>query len=353
MKYLVFITTNLKTNQVYLGIHPTKDPKIFDGYLGSGVYVNQASTFKYPKTPFQAAVKKFGADSFKRYTLYTCDSLEDALLKKSLFNKDFYKQSHVYNTIETSTKINKLYQFDDSGKLVKTWDYDYFITDFYGYPVERFQWAAGNKLQFLGYYWSYTPVINPKEFTNLKGNFKVYYLYDLEGKLIKECYCKEDLEYWGKISSDDNVEDAIKYQTPIRDYYVSNRLMDVFVPKAKTTYSKRLYYVYKDTVFKGTYKGKEILRVLDTYSWKNIRKAMEINKGWYKDFYISFDKVDKVPDKAFKIQIDVYDKFGNFIESLDTLKEVREKYNLTSAKLKNIQLGEKYIDNWIFKYHSK
>lgn len=353
MKYLVYITTNLKTSQVYLGIHPTENPEIFDGYLGSGVYINQASTFKYPKTPFQFAVKKYGADSFRRYTVFTCDTLKEALEKKSLFNKDFYKQSHVYNTLETFT-VRKLYQFTEDGKLVKTWEDDYFITDFYGYPIERFQWAAGNKLQFLGYYWSYTPEINLSEFTKMKGNFKVYYLYDLQGKLVKECYCLEDLYYWGNITSEDNVEEAIKFQIPIRDYYVSNKLMDVFAPRAKSTYSKRLYYVYtKDNVFKGVYKGKEVLRVLDTYSWKNIRKAIEINKGWYKDFFISFEEINQVPEKTFKSQIDVYDHFGNFIESIDSLKEVREKYNLTSSKLKNIQLGEKYIDKWIFKYHSK
>lgn len=338
---------------MYLGIHLTNDPEIFDGYLGSGVYVNQASTFKYPKTPFQCAVKKYGADSFRRYTLYVCDSLEEALAKKYLFGTDFFKQSHIYNTVEVpATKIHKLYQFNESGELVKTWECDQLITDFYGYPYERFQWAAGNKLQFLGYYWSYSSEINPSEYTRLKGNFKVYYLYNLQGKLLRECYCKDDLEYWGGIHSE--IEDIIKFQIPINDYYLSNKLMDVFVPRAKSTYSKRTYYVYtKDNGFKGVYRGKEILRVLDTYSWKNIKKAIEINKGWYKDFYISFAKVDKVPEKVFKMQIDVYDHFGNFIESLNSIKEVREKYKLTSAQLKNIQLGDKYISNWIFKYHSK
>lgn len=351
MKYLVFITTNLKTSQVFVGIHPTENPDIFDGYLGSGVYVNQPSTFKYPKTPFQYAVKKYGADSFRRYTLFVCDSLEDAF--SHLFSPEFTRQSHVYNTIELlSDQFPKLYQFDLNGKLVKTWDNAYFITDFYGYPVERFSWAVGNKIQFLEYYWSYQPQIDIKEYTTQKGNFKVFYLYNKDGKLLRECYCSEDLEYWGNITED--VTDNIKYQTPIGDYYVSNKLMDIFTPRAKTTYSKRLYYVYtKDGNLKGTYKGKEVLRAVDNYSWKNIRKAIEVNKGWIKDYYLSFEEIDKVPDKVFKSQIDVYDKFGNFIESIESLKEVKEKYGLTSSKLKNIQLGEKYIDKWIFKYHSK
>jgi hypothetical protein len=40
MKYIVFITTNLKTNQIYVGLHPTKNPEVFDGYLGNGIYID-------------------------------------------------------------------------------------------------------------------------------------------------------------------------------------------------------------------------------------------------------------------------------------------------------------------------
>ena len=50
--------------------------------------------------------------------------------------------------------------------------------------------------------------------------------------------------------------------------------------------------------------------------------------------------------------IDVYDKFGNYIETLNTIKEVREKYNIPSHKLKNIQMGDKYYEDYIFKYHT-
>lgn len=352
MKYLLFMTTNLKTSQIFVGIHPTQNPDIFDGYLGSGVYTNQPSTFKYPKTPFQYAVKKYGADTFRRYTLMVCDTYDEAYKHKIAIPIDFYKQSHVYNTIERPLNVaSPLYQFDETGKLVKTWKPYYFITDFYGYPPERFYEAAISKIQFLGYYWAFIPVINLKEHTKMKGNFKVYYLYDKRGKLLNEYYCLNDLKEYG---SEEEIINAIKTQSLIKGYYISNRLMDVFAPKAKTTYSKRTYYIYtKDNEFKGKFKGKEILRALDNYSWRDIRKAIEINKGWYKNFYISFEEINQVPDRKFKSQVDVFDKFGNFIESIESIKELREKYNLSSAKLKNIQMGDKYIDNWIFRYHSK
>lgn len=32
MKYIVYKTTNLINNKIYIGIHGIKDPNIFDGY---------------------------------------------------------------------------------------------------------------------------------------------------------------------------------------------------------------------------------------------------------------------------------------------------------------------------------
>lgn len=45
MKYIVYLTTNINSsingiNRIYIGVHQTKNPEIFDGYIGCGVYVN-------------------------------------------------------------------------------------------------------------------------------------------------------------------------------------------------------------------------------------------------------------------------------------------------------------------------
>jgi hypothetical protein len=57
MKYIVYLTTNLKSringvNRIYVGVHSTEDPGVFDKYLGDGVYTDQPASFMYPKTPF-------------------------------------------------------------------------------------------------------------------------------------------------------------------------------------------------------------------------------------------------------------------------------------------------------------
>jgi len=80
--------------------------------------------------------------------------------------------------------------------------------------------------------------------------------------------------------------------------------------------------------------------VINLHSWDKINHIFREgkNKGWYKDFYLSLEKIDNVPNKKFSngIMVDIYDKFGNFIETLKTVKEVKEKYNVPAAKLKNI-----------------
>ena len=45
MKYIVYLTKNLKStinglNRIYIGVHKTENPNIFDGYLGCGVKSN-------------------------------------------------------------------------------------------------------------------------------------------------------------------------------------------------------------------------------------------------------------------------------------------------------------------------
>ena len=36
--YIVYKTTCLVNNYIYVGVHKTKDPNIFDGYLGRGFW---------------------------------------------------------------------------------------------------------------------------------------------------------------------------------------------------------------------------------------------------------------------------------------------------------------------------
>ena len=60
IKWIVYLTINIITNKIYIGIHKTINPNVFDGYIGCGVNINRPSTYKRSKTPFQYAVNKYG-----------------------------------------------------------------------------------------------------------------------------------------------------------------------------------------------------------------------------------------------------------------------------------------------------
>jgi hypothetical protein len=97
MKYIVYKTTCLKNNKIYIGQHKTEDPEIFDDYYGSGVAL-------------LSALKLYGYDNFKRETLFIYDDLKSALAKEAeIVNLEFLKRKDVYNLCEGGRiKINPI-----------------------------------------------------------------------------------------------------------------------------------------------------------------------------------------------------------------------------------------------------
>lgn len=128
--------------------------------------------------------------------------------------------------------------------------------------------------------------------------------------------------------------------------------MDEFKPSPRKTYIDKTFYVYTSNEFVGEFKGKEIMNAIGLHSWDYIGHIFSHSRGWYKDYYVSLEKIEKAPikKKGNGICVEVYDKYGNHIETLKTIKEVREKYKVPASKLKNIQYGDKYFENYIFKY---
>ena len=361
MKYIVYLTTNKKSKingqyRIYIGVHGTENPEIFDGYIGCGVKIQQPSTFKYPKSAFQYAVKKYGVEAFERTTLFIFDCEEDAYKKEAeLVTQEFINLDYTYNSVlggQFEERNTPLYQFDIKGNLVKKWKNSREAGDFYGYPITRFQGPKVNKCLFLDSYWSTTDSINITEYSN-KPLTNYTYLYSKEGKLIAEFESQTKCaEYIGYDKGE--LRRAIKSQTLIKkQYYVSNTIVDEFIPKPRNNYKDQTYYVYDvNNNFIGKFVGKELMKAINLHSWDYIHNIFAHNRNWYKDFYISLEEVQKVPSKRFGngICVDIYDKYGNFIEQLKSIKEVKEKYHIPTSKIRNIQQGDRYFGDYIFKY---
>ena len=357
MKYIVYLTTNKKSkinglNRIYVGVHQTKDPNVFDGYLGDSVRINQPSTYKYPKTPFQYAVKKYGVSAFERVTLFVFNTAKEAYAKeREIVNEEFINQSHTYNTFEE--KIETLYQFDYNGNLIKEWKNVLECCEFYGYPLLRWSNAIKHKCSFLNSYWATSSTIDINTFSN-KSITNIVYLYNKDGKLLRGFITS--LECANYLNCDvKELSNFIKCQMLFKNkYLISNTITDQFIPKPRKRYINQTFYVYTvQNEFLGKYKGKELMKVIGTHSWRVINNIFTKNRNWYKNFYVTLEPIERVPSKVQEIHIDVYDKFGNFIETVSSIKEIKEKYNVPSGKIKNIQLGDRYFGEYVFKYNSK
>ena len=125
LKYIVYITTNLKNNKIYVGVHGTRTPYEFDGYLGNGIYAHQPSTYQHGKYPLHKAVHKYGPKNFRRATLKVYDTVEDALhLEELIVDKEFLKRDDVYNVVEgggyPADCSIETYQYALNGDFIKS-----------------------------------------------------------------------------------------------------------------------------------------------------------------------------------------------------------------------------------------
>ena len=364
MKYIVYLTKNLKSvinglNKIYIGVHKTENPEIFDGYIGCGVYIQQPSTYMYPKTPFQYAVKKYGTSAFERTTLFIYDSEEEAYNKESqLVDLAFLKASYTYNSCLGGKHYNMykpLYQFDLQGNLKRKWDFSKEAYDFYNIPMEKFEYAIHDKHPLIDSFWATTDVININDYsTKAWGEPKVTHLYNKDGKWLGEFISRKECGDFIGVKEEIICKAIIQQSLVSKQYYVSDTMVDEFKPKARKQYAKIMLYVYnKDSQLIGSGIGKEIMPIINEYSWETIRDAFRYKQGWYKDFYLSETEIKKVPERTIgsRIKVDIYTKYGEFIETLNTVKEVREKYSIPASKIKNLEKGDKYFGEYIFKYH--
>lgn len=83
MYYIIYKTTNIINEKIYVGKHKTKD--LNDGYLGSGKLLNYA-------------IKKYGIENFTREVLYLCSNEDEMNAKENeIVTEDFCTRLDTYN----------------------------------------------------------------------------------------------------------------------------------------------------------------------------------------------------------------------------------------------------------------
>lgn len=90
---LIYKTTNLINNKIYIGVHCTDD--LNDGYIGCGI---RSPKNTLGECPFHKAVRKYGYENFNREVLYNFDTRELAFwYEKYIVDKEFINRQDTYN----------------------------------------------------------------------------------------------------------------------------------------------------------------------------------------------------------------------------------------------------------------
>ena len=354
MKYIIYQTINTVNNKIYIGIHKTKDPNVFDNYLGCGVKGNIPSSYNDPSTPFQHAVKKYGPSAFKRSTLKVFDKLDDALdLERWLVCKEFVKRKDTYNAT-LGGQFGSLYfpvnQFDTKGNLIKEWYNIQEAADFYGISGN----AICNSIKFKGsckeYFWNRANSIDVTEYILYTGSR--CYKYDIDGNYV------ETYNSIPEASKDNNIpmqsiQRSIKGGYCAEGFYYSTELFEEFIKIPKISLKNRNIYIYD---LCGNYittlkNGKEIQSFFNITSTSCITTAIR-TKRQYRDYQITLEYADKISpteDKRNKSKkVGQYSLTGDLIQEFDSITKAVEMFGTAVQKVLRGQ--QQKTQGFIFRY---
>lgn len=226
MKYILFVTLNLKTNRHLIGIHETENPEYFDGYIGEDINLFLPFTYKNSKTELQYEVNTYGTKNFKRIDLGVYDSKEVAeKVLDILLSSDKLQDTKSYNKAFEQKPFNDkkpIYMYDMEGKFIKSFDNPYECAKFLGdKTIHKVATATKLNRPYKDYQFSQENVQNTKKY-KLRERIKIAQ-YDLEGNLIKVF----DTITQAKQEFGQNVIRVIKGQYPSYKGYVFKKVNDI------------------------------------------------------------------------------------------------------------------------------
>lgn len=358
VKWIVYLTINTKNNKIYIGVHKTLDPNVFDGYIGNGVRINQPSTYKKSKTPFQFAVNKYGVKVFKRITLRVVDTLEEALeIESILVNESFVKRRDTYNVAFgggsplSMENFVEIHQYDLDGNYIKTWKSISDAANYHNVASVQIGLAARINRTSCGYFWS-TILYDKLDLTKYKVFVKQekVYKFDENGKLLAEYNSiKEAAEENNNTSR--LILNAIAGKTKSKGFYYSYNKDFVIDSKTYNQITNVYLYNLDGSFYKEFSTPRECADFFKDVKTSRIYAAIRTG-GLYKGLQISKEKlpfmksISKCNDKKKVAQCDLD---GNLIKIYDS---VQEPFLIYGAGVKKCLRGQqKKTRGYIFKYY--
>ena len=356
MKYIIYQTINTVNNKIYIGVHETQNPDVFDGYLGCGCRVNIPSSYQNPKSPFQAALKKYGCSKFKRSTLFVFDTLQEAYNKEAeIVTYDFIRRKDTYNAqlggYGGGFILNPINQFDLNGNYIKTWNTIKAASEFYGLSHTSIMNAMKFKGSCNNYFWSYEDKINITDFSVLEK----HPCFKYDGETLKFIEGYESIKEAADVNNDlaQSIRRSIQAGYKSRGYYYSDKIYDYFKIIPKLSLRKATIYVYDlngnyITSLTGT---SEITEYFNVKTCSSIIKAIKANVP-YKQFQIKMEYKEKIEPSINKRNIPK--KILQFTETGDFIKEfdsITEAVNLYGTGVQKVLKGQqKHCKHFIFKF---
>lgn len=339
-KTIVYLTTNIKNNKIYVGVHNTENPDKFDGYIGNGINIYYPSSNMHPTCPFHYAVKKYGFNSFIRSTIKIFDNREDALkLEREIVNEDFILRNDTYNIVlgggDPPKNDRVVYKYDLQGNYICEYANSLIASKSVGIK-SGVNFAAINHTVSGGFLWSYIKEDKldiSKYSINIQN--KIIYIYDKFGNFVKQFnkisdFCKEYKVTLGP------VQRAILLKTKVRGYYISTEKIDKFI-KEKTIKSESKVYQYD---LNGNF-IKEWNSCLEAYKnlgfgYSQISSKIKRGNPVCGKYQWSRVKVDKMPNRNIYInkkKVGQYTPSGKLIKIYDSVRECRKDFGNVSRVL--------------------
>ena len=337
MKYIVYLTTNKVNGKIYIGVHKTENPEIFDGYIGCGAYINSPKTYNKGTTYLHKAILKYGVKNFQRTTLKVFDNEQDALdLERFLVTEKFISRTDTYNlTVGGGLPpllAKEVYQFDLSGTLIKKWESRIELEKHYNCSDWKILDCITKKREFEKTYLSNYSSINIEEYRESTRSKSVYQ-YSSEGiflhkfNSVSEAAAKLDVD-------PKSISKAIfSYSLFIDCYFLhkEDSLEDIMLKKRTKVNAKTrevFQYNLNGKYIKGFSSMAEASKEVGG-NHSNIIRAIK-NNGNYKGYKWSYKKSDTIEDYSSNdlkpVKVAQYDKEGNLIKIWDSVSECKKEY---------------------------
>lgn len=336
MKYIVYLTTNLINNKIYIGVHGTENPNEWDHYLGCAVFDNVPNSYNKRQTPFQCAVAKYGPKNFHRKTLRVFDNLQDALdLERWLVCPSFIERTDTYNITLGGgippTLEKCIYQYDLDGNFIKEWKSIISITKNFNCNKDRIKMVIDDKRSFEASYWTeeYYEKLDTKEYRpSSRGSIRQYTTY---GKFLKSF--KNTTEAAKALDIDrSKITNAIygKYATSGFWFLKEGETIESYLDGSIKN-SPKIYQYNINGDFIKVYENIKALKKEFKCNKKDLERAIKNNNELF-NYYWSYSKYDnilienpeleqKTPRKVYQFTLE-----GDFIREWDSITECRKQF---------------------------